>query len=78
METAEKLRHAVERAQIQIPGGTIHKTLSIGLAHYPTDSPTFWQTVKYADVALYKAKETGRNKVIAFTSDMWQSEGADY
>jgi diguanylate cyclase (GGDEF)-like protein len=76
LETAEKLRQAVERAQIQIPGGTIRKTLSIGLAHYPSDSPTFWQTVKYADVALYKAKETGRNKVIAFTSDMWQSDAS--
>lgn len=78
LETAEKLRLAVERAQIKIAAGTIQKTISIGLAHYPSDSPTFWQTVKYADVALYKAKETGRNKVVAFTSDMWQTEGSDY
>lgn len=27
-----------------------------------------------ADVALYNAKETGRNKVVRFTKEMWKDE----
>ncbi len=76
METGEKIRQAVETTKFQIPGGTINKTLSIGIASYPSDSATFWQTVKFADVALYKAKETGRNRVIQFNPEMWEGEGA--
>ncbi|MEO5343488.1 MAG: diguanylate cyclase [Gammaproteobacteria bacterium SHHR-1] len=76
METGEKIRQAVENTKFQIAGGSISKTLSIGIANYPSDSATFWQTVKYADVALYKAKETGRNRVIQFAPEMWEGEGA--
>jgi diguanylate cyclase (GGDEF)-like protein len=52
----------------------LQKTISIGIAVFPTDCDTFWQTVKYADVALYRAKETGRNRVVRFTPDMWTDE----
>jgi diguanylate cyclase (GGDEF)-like protein len=76
MEIGEKIRQAVENTKFQIPGGSISKTLSIGIANYPSDSSTFWQTVKYADVALYKAKASGRNRVIQFTPEMWEGEGA--
>lgn len=71
---AEKIRAAVEALKIQLAGAVLQKTISIGLAVFPTDSDTFWQTVKYADVALYRAKETGRNRVIRFTPDMWTDE----
>ncbi len=74
LTTAEKVRAEVESLKIQIPGGSINKTISIGVANYPSDSTTFWQTVKFADVALYKAKETGRNRVIAFEPEMWDGD----
>jgi diguanylate cyclase (GGDEF)-like protein len=76
LATAEKIRETVESSKIQIPGGSIQKTISIGMACYPTDSNTFWQTIKFADVALYRAKSSGRNRVIAFTPEMWEGEGA--
>lgn len=72
MNIAEKIRIAVEALKVQISGGTLQKTISIGIADFPGDSDTFWQTVKYADVALYKAKEQGRNRVIRFNTDMWE------
>lgn len=72
MGIAEKIRVAVEAMKVQIAGGTLQKTISIGIADFPGDSDTFWQTVKYADVALYKAKEQGRNRVVRFNSDMWE------
>ena len=49
----------------------LKKTISIGIADFPTDSDTFWQAVKFADVALYQAKEQGRNRVIRFDPAMW-------
>lgn len=71
---AEKIRAAVEGLKIQLPGGTLQKTISIGIAEFPKDSDTFWQAVKFADVALYRAKESGRNRVVRFTADLWSDE----
>ena len=68
---AEKIRLAVENLQVQVAGITLQKTISIGIADFPTDSDTFWQAVKFADVALYQAKERGRNRVIRFSPEMW-------
>ncbi len=73
IETAEKIRKAVEKHEMELPGTTIKKTISIGVAVYPDDSNTFWQVVKYADVALYNAKETGRNRVVHFLPEMWEN-----
>ncbi len=73
-QVAEKLRTAVEQTKVQLPGATLQKTVSVGIADFPTDSETFWQAVKFADVALYRAKESGRNRVVHFATEMWQDE----
>lgn len=75
---AENIRLAVEQLKVPIGGGTVlQKTISIGVADFPKDSNTFWQAVKFADVALYRAKESGRNRVIRFTPDLW-TDNKDY
>ena len=38
-------------------------TFSAGIAEYPTDAKAKNALIDYADKALYKAKETGRNQV---------------
>jgi diguanylate cyclase (GGDEF)-like protein len=73
-QTAEKIRAAVEALKIQLTGTILQKTISIGISVFPTDGETFWQVVKYADVALYSAKESGRNRVVRFTPDLWTDE----
>ncbi|MDO8349844.1 MAG: diguanylate cyclase [Gallionella sp.] len=71
---AEKIRADVEGMKVQLPGAVLQKTISIGIAEFPLDSDTFWQAVKYADVAMYNAKEAGRNRVVRFRPEMWKDE----
>ncbi|MBP9734891.1 MAG: GGDEF domain-containing protein, partial [Rhodoferax sp.] len=68
---AENIRLAVENLKVQVAGIVIQKTISVGIADFPNDSETFWQAVKFADVALYQAKEQGRNRVVRFDAAMW-------
>ena len=53
---------------------TIQKTISIGIAQFPSDGDSIWKCIKYADTALYSAKSTGRNKIVEFTPDMHEGE----
>jgi diguanylate cyclase (GGDEF)-like protein len=71
---AEKIRKIFDEAKIKIPNGSIQKTLSLGVSEFPGDGEGFWQCIKYADVALYKAKDSGRNKAIRFDEEMWTGE----
>ncbi|MCG7962287.1 MAG: GGDEF domain-containing protein, partial [Candidatus Thiodiazotropha taylori] len=73
---AEKIREAIENMKVELTGTVIQKTISVGVSGYPDDSRSFWQVVKYADVALYQAKESGRNKVLRFTPEMWKEDNA--
>lgn len=68
---AEKIRQRIEETKVKVAGNIIQKTISIGVSEFPGDTHNFWETVKFADVALYKAKESGRNRVMRFTADMW-------
>lgn len=62
---AERIRSAVERHPFNIYGGkTVNITVSIGVATYPDTTTSFNDLLKEADKALYKAKQTGRNKVV--------------
>lgn len=71
---AENIRAAVEELKVPIAGVVLQKTISIGISDFPTDTDTFWQAVKFADVALYQAKERGRNRVVRFNPSMWSDD----
>ena len=72
VQVAEKIRGEVANTKIALPNAVLQKTISIGVAHFPSDADTFWQVVKFADVALYEAKHSGRNRVVRFVPAMWQ------
>jgi len=74
MKVAEKIRGNIEQRKIKIPDGTIQKTISLGISEFPADTETLWSCIKFADVALYRAKEEGRNRCVRFTRDMWTEE----
>ncbi|NOZ69224.1 MAG: diguanylate cyclase [Deferribacteres bacterium] len=71
INVAEKIRETMENTRIKVSDGTIKKTISLGISEFPADTESFWQAIKFADVALYKAKEAGRNKVVRFNKEMW-------
>ncbi len=76
VKVAEKIRENVEKHEFKKMSIRIPQiTISIGVSVFPDDSEDFWESVKKADIALYRAKETGRNKVIAFDSSMEEQKG---
>ena len=74
LEVAERVRTEMEDHAFSTTSGPLKKTISVGASLYPQDSDSFWECVKFADVALYQAKETGRNKSLRYTKDMWKEE----
>lgn len=61
----ERLRRAVEEASIADGAQTIRATISLGAAAYPNQNVEKEDgLVQLADEALYKAKESGRNRLI--------------
>ncbi|KFL33855.1 MULTISPECIES: GGDEF domain-containing protein [unclassified Sulfurospirillum] len=68
---ANKIRIAFEKASIQSNNGTtFNKTLSVGASIFPKDSDSLWKCIKFADIALYKAKDSGRNCIKRFDPSM--------
>lgn len=61
---AEDLRHTIEEMRVKYIGGPLPKvTVSIGIAVYPTHGTNPKELIKQADIALYAAKDAGRNCV---------------
>ena len=63
---AERLRSAVEESEISVNGTKIRLTISVGLAELDIKDMAEDLYMK-ADSALYKAKESGRNRVEVYS-----------
>jgi diguanylate cyclase (GGDEF)-like protein/PAS domain S-box-containing protein len=66
---AEKIRLAVMEPYT-IDSHYLHLTTSIGVSVYPNDGKDALTLIKYADTAMYHAKEKGRNNCQFFKDDM--------
>ncbi len=61
---AERLRAAIARLKVEVSGGTIRPTVSIGVAVFNKGpSADALALIQAADFALYRAKHAGRNRV---------------
>lgn len=61
---AERWRRAVEGIKVELDGGeTVTVTISIGIASWDPKYLSTQPMIEMADAALYRAKESGRNRV---------------
>lgn len=70
--TLHKIRLAI-REPIKINGISFWLTLSMGVSIFPTHSESRHELVKLADIALYKAKELGRDQIILYEDSLNQA-----
>jgi diguanylate cyclase (GGDEF)-like protein/PAS domain S-box-containing protein len=73
---AEKILKAVS-LPVKIGEHTLHPTVSIGIAIYPGDGQSMESVKKNADVALYRAKEDGRNRFSLYDRSMGSLQEAE-
>lgn len=72
-EVGEKIRHALN-LPFQISGNTLNISSSIGVAIYPAHGNNEMELVKNADLAMYYAKENGRNNVTIYHQGLKDSK----
>jgi diguanylate cyclase (GGDEF)-like protein len=66
---AEKIQQVMAQP-IHIDGHTLYITCSIGISIFPQDDTEPENLVKYADAAMYRAKEEGRNNYQFYSKEM--------
>jgi predicted signal transduction protein with EAL and GGDEF domain len=66
---AEKILSVMAQS-IQIDGHLLYVSCSIGISLYPQDDTNVSNLLKYADTAMYKAKDDGRNNYQFYSADM--------
>ncbi|MBK1841680.1 diguanylate cyclase [Azospirillum sp. YIM B02556] len=67
---AERVRRHLARMPIEAPEGTFRLTASIGIAGLEGATDTLERAIHRADLALYRAKHLGRNRVVVFEPGM--------
>jgi diguanylate cyclase (GGDEF)-like protein/PAS domain S-box-containing protein len=65
----DKIRESLRRP-FQLDGHEVTVTASIGITVFPDDGPDADTLIKYADTAMYRAKEAGRDAFRFFTAEM--------
>lgn len=68
-EIAEKIIKSLSPVY-KIGGNEIHISTSIGISCYPSEESNLESLVQNADIAMYHAKEMGRNNFQYFTKDL--------
>lgn len=67
VKRAQVLHDEVSKIHLRYGGNPLSQiTISIGLAMYPTHSDNQHDLIEAADVALYQAKNSGRNKTVIY------------
>src|ERR671939_1317122 len=71
MEIAERIRRAVAEREFEVETAAepIRATVSIGVAGFPKDGMDANELIHQADVAVYRAKLQGRNRVLGASSE---------
>ena len=67
-DVAEKLRISLESSSLELPIGKTNFRASFGLVTYPEDGDTYEAIAVAMDMAMYKAKGTGKNRVASLSA----------
>lgn len=60
----------VFQTPVKMEGLNFYVTASVGISVYPFDGDEVDQLIKNADLAMFEAKNNGKNKAIFCTSEM--------
>ncbi len=66
-ESAERIRRGIEEKVFDVGAQSLKVTLSIGVALFPEDGRHGKDVLERSDKALYRAKESGRNRVVFYS-----------
>lgn len=71
MILSERIRLAIERTPLDNPSGgePLRVTVSMGVSTFPDQAITSQELVEKADIALYKSKAGGRNRVTLYSEE---------
>lgn len=71
LEIAERIRRAVaeKRYEVETSSEPIRATISLGVAGFPADATDANALIHQADLAVYRAKLQGRNRVLGASSE---------
>jgi diguanylate cyclase (GGDEF)-like protein len=72
MTLAEKILHLFD-TPFYVDGHELHVTVSIGIALFPLIESSTDQLLQKSDVAMYEAKQAGRNTIRIFLPEMQQT-----
>jgi diguanylate cyclase (GGDEF)-like protein len=67
---AERIRYAIDNTSFNMNGNRIAATVSIGIASFPDCVGEAESVLDKADVALYKSKQSGRNRVTYYDKSL--------
>ena len=67
---AERIRKEVEGLRSPTDDLMEYPTVSLGIAEYPDDAGNIDELIHKADCAMYRAKRTGKNRVVLYTKDI--------
>lgn len=65
-DAAEKIRQTIEKIEFLYKKEKVRVTVSIGVSQTKEDDKNHQQIFERADIAVYKAKEKGRNQVLVY------------
>ncbi|MFC1562744.1 diguanylate cyclase [candidate division KSB1 bacterium] len=76
--SAERVRNAISNSHYKLDDSEYPVTISIGVAEYNNDIKDDESLINRADTALYKAKETGRNRVVIYEEEDFSKIGSKF
>lgn len=68
-QLADRLVRRISQIPLEVPDQTLRLTASLGIAHFPTHATGAQDLVAHADIAMYQAKHSGKNRWSIYRPD---------